>query len=202
MRFALVVMAATLAHASATMAQQCVSLPHSDGLPGPALVTETGVALLEPAFEDYAFMLFDICDVWAFETSDECGIYTLMGDIGWNAIATTCDGNRVIAYDRRLSALVGGDGAQAVIAHELGHHICGHLEDSNKISSHEAELQADRFAGASMRKLGYTIDAALSFAPILSGAPSDSHPAADLRVQAIIQGWSDPDAALHCGVAN
>lgn len=41
--------------------------------------------------------------------------------IGGNALATVVDGKEVIVYDRELSPLVVSDGAEMIIAHELGH---------------------------------------------------------------------------------
>ena len=42
---------------------------------------------IEPAFKDYAFMLFDVCDAMKVST-DECLIYPMNGDLGGNASAT------------------------------------------------------------------------------------------------------------------
>ena len=153
--------------------------------------------LIEPAFEDYAFMLFDVCD--ALEVgADACMIYPMMGRIG-NAVATVIDGNRVIIYDRTLSDLVGHDGAQAIIAHELGHHFCGHLA-TEAVASHDIELEADTFAGAAMRKLGFPRDSVLEMAAILDDRPSVSHPPRAMRVEAMYAGWDDPDAGIACAM--
>jgi hypothetical protein len=45
---------------------------------------------------------------------DECTIFPMNAELGGNAIATILDGNRVIVYDRTLSAKVGYDGALAL----------------------------------------------------------------------------------------
>src|SRR5690606_18573826 len=89
---------------------------------------DAGTKHLAPVFEDYAFMLEDACAAWGFDVGNECSIYTLMGDVGLNAFATKCDRKPVIIYNRDLTAIVGGDGAEFIIAHELGHHFCKHLD--------------------------------------------------------------------------
>jgi len=50
-----------------------------------------------PAFEDYAFMLFDICDAVGLKVAD-CLIFPMNADLEGNALATIVDGNRVIVY--------------------------------------------------------------------------------------------------------
>ena len=115
----------------------------------PYYIGEGNFARLEPAFEDYVYMLDDACSAWGFTARDDCGIVTLMGDIGLNALATYCGDLPVIIYNRELSGIVGGDGAEFVIAHELGHHVCRHLDQTaDSLGTIRAEeLEADRFAG-------------------------------------------------------
>jgi Zn-dependent protease with chaperone function len=84
-----------------------------------------------PAFEDYSFMLFDICDALGLAIgTGECLIYPMNASLGGNALATIVDGNKLIVYDRELSLQVGSGGAEMIIAHELGHHQCRHLGKS------------------------------------------------------------------------
>lgn len=111
-----------------------------------------------PAFEDYAFMLFDICDAAGLEGAG-CRIFPMNADLGGNALATIVEGNRVIVYDRQLSSLIGYEGAEMIIAHELGHHHCGHLGTA---SDPAKELEADAFAGAVARLMRRSLEAALS----------------------------------------
>ena len=152
------------------------------------------VVLVEPAIEDYAFILFEICDALGL-TSQECMIYPLNGDLGGNAIATVEDGNRVIVYDRALSPLIGYEGAEMVVAHELAHHFCGHL-GLPPAPAHE--LEADLFAGAAMRLMDRSLDSALSAVDMFSTRPSKSHPARGDRVSAITMGWSQPELGKGC----
>jgi hypothetical protein len=149
---------------------------------------------VEPAFEDYAYMLEDACKVMDM-TGDDCMIFPMMGDIKYNALATKIDSNKVIVYDRRLSSIVGGDGAQAIIAHELGHHFCGHLGTESNI---QHEIEADMFAGAVMKKLGFSLETAKSYAELLSKQPSTTHPDRGSRVKAIEFGWTDVASVKSC----
>jgi hypothetical protein len=152
------------------------------------------IVQIDPAFEDYSFMMFDVCDAMKL-SKDECTIFPMNGDLGGNAIATIFHGNRLIIYDRKLSPLVGATGAMAVIAHELGHHFCGHI---GRPASPHHEIEADRFAGAALRNSGISLDQALSVAEIFSNRPSRSHPGRAERVTAIADGWNNPASARHC----
>ncbi|BCB21957.1 M48 family metalloprotease [Bosea sp. ANAM02] len=147
-----------------------------------------------PAFEDYAHMLFDLCDALKL-SSKECSIFPMNAKLGGNALATLVDGNRIIVYDRELSGQVGYDGAEMIIAHELGHHRCGHL---GKAADTTHELQADAFAGAAARLRGKTLKDALSAVPLFSKRPGRTHPSSAARVAAITAGWNNPEAGRAC----
>lgn len=147
-----------------------------------------------PAFEDYAYILWDACDAMKL-SSEECLIYPMNADLGGNAIATIESGNRVIVYDRQLSPKLGYEGAMAVISHELGHHYCRHIGTP---VDPKQELEADRFAGAAMKNAKMSLEDALAMATIFDERPSRSHPAKDERIQAIKDGWNGPDAAKNC----
>lgn len=169
-----------------------ISLSYSS----PALHMPIGEHLveIEPAFEDYSFMVFEICDAMVL-TADDCMIYPLNGSLGGNAIATIVDGNRVIVYDRGLSPLIGSGGAEMVIAHEIAHHFCGHL---GMPADPAQELEADLFAGAAMRLMGRSLEDALSAVDLFSERPSKSHPARGDRINAITAGWNQPALGKTC----
>ena len=170
-----------------------VDLEHSPALHFPIGIGGKTVAVV-PAFEDYTFMLFDACDAMGLSKED-CMIYPMNADLGGNAIATILDGNQVIVYDRELSPIVGSTGAMAIIAHELGHHFCGHIgTPADPIK----ELEADRFAGATLRKEGVGLEDALSVTDLLDRRPSRPHPEKAARVAAMTDGWNDPEAAKKC----
>lgn len=162
----------------------------------PALHIPLGkrVVSARPAFEDYAFMLFDVCDALSLE-GDACLIYPLNASLGGNAVATIFDGNRVIIYDRELSPLIGYEGAEMIIAHELAHHHCGHVGTA---PDPKQELAADALAGAAARLMGRSLDAALSVVSVLDERPSSTHPGRQERIEAITAGWNDPEKAKDC----
>src|SRR5688572_6447957 len=121
----------------------------------------------------------------------DCLIYTMNGDVS-NALAVIVDGNKVIIYDHRLSSIVGSyQGALGILAHEIAHHFCQHHFDVSK-NNWQAELEADRFAGAAFRRMKYSLGDALAMAAVLDDRPSTSHPPADLRRKAIEAGWNEP----------
>lgn len=181
-------------------AETCIMVADTEGIPTPTIVYDGGLCTLEPAFEDYSYMLFDACDAWGLTIDTGCDIYPMMGAIKWNALATICDGNKVIVYDRRLSPSIGYEGAQAVIAHELGHHLCNHLAalPIDTVESHKQELEADRFAGATLRWIGFSRDNALGYLHLLMDQPSLSHPSKGEREAALLLGWDDPNSGLAC----
>ncbi|WP_152569010.1 M48 family metalloprotease [Microvirga sp. BSC39] len=149
-----------------------------------------------PAFEDYLFMVEDVCSSLSIK-GDDCLIYTMNGEVS-NALAAVIEGNKVIIYDRRLSGLVGSyEGAMGILAHEVAHHYCRHHFDVSK-NNWQAELEADRFAGASFKRMKYPLEAALAMAVVLDERPSTSHPPADLRRKAIEAGWNKPETGKMC----
>lgn len=167
------------------------------GKRSPALHTPAGrqTVIAVPAMEDYSAMFFDLCDAMALKIDGECQIFPMNADIGMNAIATVQDGNRVIVYDRRLSPQVGYPGAMMIIGHELGHHFCRHL---GKPADPRQELEADRFAGAAMRKAGFSLSDTLAAVPILDERPSKSHPGRAERITAITAGWTESETGKAC----
>ncbi|MCR6502514.1 hypothetical protein MUO32_26150 [Shinella sp. CPCC 101442] len=182
-------------HLSTAVAEDGVEVTVDETAPAMHMIIGKQRVWAVPAFEDYMYMFFDLCDAMELKVGEECQIYPMNAEIGLNALATVQDGNRLILYDRRLSSEVGGNGAQMIIAHELGHHYCGHL---GKHGDPSLELEADRFAAAAMRKAGMPLDAAMSVLPILAGRASKSHPGRDARVAAIKSGWEHPETGKDC----
>jgi hypothetical protein len=165
-----------------------------DKNPGVHMLFDNTIVKIEPAFEDYSFMMFDVCDVMKL-TVEDCNIFPMNGEIGGNAIATIEDGNKIIVYDRRLSPIVGSDGAEVIIAHEVAHHYCGHI---GKPADPNHELEADRFAGAAMKLMKRPLESTLATLPILSERPSKSHPARAERIAALMDGWEHPETGKNC----
>ena len=83
-----------------------------------------------------------------------------------------------------------------VLAHEIGHHLAGHLSDRQ--DSHHQELEADYFAGFILHKMklageireqGITRGSVTGLASALPESASDSHPGRYDRQFAVEDGW-------------
>ncbi|RYD57528.1 MAG: hypothetical protein EOP60_04040 [Sphingomonadales bacterium] len=104
--------------------------------------------------------------------------------------------HRVIAFNpqfmQQAAALVGGSpwGPISVMAHEIAHHLSGHTITPGG-SRPEIELEADKFSGFVLQKMGAPLDSATQMILKL-GTPhsTPTHPAKDQRVNAIREGWT------------
>lgn len=111
------------------------------------------------------------------------------------AVATTENEgrSRLILYNPRwmdgLRAQIATDWSSwAVLAHEVGHHVAFHMDPT--FPNHEAELQADYFAGFILNKLGAPMhEVLLAMAMVANDVASDTHPAKAARVAEIRKGW-------------
>lgn len=113
-----------------------------------------------------------------------------------NAFATIIDNERVIVYDSKLFNDVEWYSdtfwtSVSILAHEIGHHLSGHTED-NLGSVPLKELEADKFSGYVLYKMGATKEQALK-AMKLIGSVNDTqtHPSQTKRLQAIEEGWDN-----------
>lgn len=113
-----------------------------------------------------------------------------------NCFATVVDGQRYIVYDgafmKRVESATNTDwSAISIVAHEIGHHLQGHTIDG-KGARPQKELEADRFSGFVMQRLGASLDETLvAIRTLGDDKPTYSHPAKAVRVQAIQEGWND-----------
>lgn len=76
----------------------------------------------------------------------------------------------------------------AILAHEIAHHLSGHTLTS-KGSNYDMELEADKFAGFMLFKMGATIKEAKAAFITLPASGSDSHPPRSARIAAVANGW-------------
>lgn len=113
-----------------------------------------------------------------------------------NAIATIIDNQRYILYDKKLLDLVNENtnsywSSISILAHEIGHHLSGHTL-SQLADNHKVELEADKFSGFVLYKMGATKDQAIkAINNIGSVEDSESHPSKFRRIEAISNGWDD-----------
>jgi hypothetical protein len=79
----------------------------------------------------------------------------------------------------------------SILAHEVGHHLSGHTVEG-KGSNHKAEMEADKFSGFVLFKMGASLDEA-RYAMNLIGSETDSrsHPSKVKRLGYIEEGWNE-----------
>lgn len=77
----------------------------------------------------------------------------------------------------------------SILAHEIGHHLSGHTLLKGG-SRPDFELEADRFSGYILYKMGASLDdAQIAMKTLTSDAGSDTHPPKKSRLVAITNGW-------------
>ena len=107
------------------------------------------------------------------------------------AYAVIADKQRRIVYDADFFSWVEGSPnwrETGIMAHEVGHHLGGHTRTDNA-TQHAQELEADRFAGFVLAKLGASLPQATRWAQDLSEEGAESHPPRRQRLIAISDGW-------------
>lgn len=104
---------------------------------------------------------------------------------------------RVIAFNpgfmRAAADKVGGSpwGPMSIMAHEIAHHLSGHTIVPGG-SRPEIELEADKFSGYVLYKMGAPLDDATRMILTVGNSHATAtHPAKDQRADAIRQGWTE-----------
>lgn len=87
-------------------------------------------------------------------------------------------------------------GSISVLAHEIGHHLSGHTLAKRKVNKREEnlkeELDADRFSGFILYKMGATLEEAkLALNTVELNSNPETHPPKTERLIAITLGWLD-----------
>ena len=119
-----------------------------------------------------------------------------------NCFAAVVKGQRYIVYDgkfmKRVEDLTHTDwSAISIIAHEIGHHLQGHTIDGTG-SRPEKELEADKFSGFVMYRLGATLQqASVAIEAFGDEKATPTHPAKSSRILAIRKGWQEADALAN-----
>jgi hypothetical protein len=113
-----------------------------------------------------------------------------------NAKAITLGENRYLLFNRAWLRKL-GDGrtdwaATGILAHEVGHHLLGHVLRKDSPSRYPGEGQADKYSGFIMGKMGATLDQALiAVRSSALEAGSKTHPSRSERVQFVTAGWNE-----------
>jgi hypothetical protein len=119
-----------------------------------------------------------------------------------NAMATIIDGKRLILYDPNLLRSTDRNSgsywsSMSILAHEIGHHLQGHTLSTSG-SSISDELQADKYSGFVLYKLGASLaQSSAAMQTLASETDSKTHPAKYKRLQAIAQGWNEANAQRY-----
>lgn len=112
-----------------------------------------------------------------------------------NAYATIINQVRWIVYDNdfleNLDSYASTKWASiSVLAHEIGHHYYNHVVKSRG-SNIPSEIEADKFSGYVMQRLGATLNQSLAaMEKIGTDRASATHPAKSDRLTAITEGWN------------
>jgi hypothetical protein len=118
-----------------------------------------------------------------------------------NAYATIINRLRYIVYDNdfleNLDEYAATKWASiSVIAHEVGHHYYNHVV-TQQGSTVPTEIEADKFSGYVMQRLGATLDQAkAAMQKIGTAQQTSTHPAKKDRLVAIEAGWNMAKAQL------
>nr|WP_315258647.1 M48 family metalloprotease [uncultured Flavobacterium sp.] len=121
-----------------------------------------------------------------------------------NAVATIINNKRYIIYDPKLLAFASKNSNEywssiSILAHEIGHHLSGHTM-KNDIESHKRELEADKFSGFILYKMGAKIEQATNTIYRLgSEEDTQSHPSKYKRIEAIENGWNEANRQRYMG---
>lgn len=119
-----------------------------------------------------------------------------------NAMAVIIKKKRYILYDPRLLSYTDNTSgsfwsSMSILAHEIGHHLSGHTLN-NGSDSHRDELEADKFSGFVLYKMGASLAQAKAAINLLgSQSDSESHPGKQKRFYAIEKGWNEANDQRH-----
>ncbi|HEX5654196.1 MAG TPA: hypothetical protein VFX58_14040, partial [Chitinophagaceae bacterium] len=112
-----------------------------------------------------------------------------------NAAAVLYKGKRYIFYNpgfiEKLTRLTGTPWAGiSVLAHEIGHHLHTHVVNGKTIPM-GSELEADKFSGFVLQKMGASLEEAQAAIKMLATTRATrTHPARDDRLSSIASGWN------------
>ncbi len=137
---------------------------------------------------------------WVEKISKQTGVEPnfriLAGNVA-NAVAVIQGEERVIVYNQsfmqNMNTRTGtGWASISILAHEIGHHLQGHTLKAGG-SRPNSELEADRFSGFVLRRMGASLDEAQAAMRSMNSSGSSTHPPSSARLAAISNGWKAAD---------
>ncbi|MGR9293622.1 hypothetical protein ACU8OS_35240 (plasmid) [Rhizobium leguminosarum] len=181
----------------ASLAQELLNLNGSVACAGTKSITLGNIWSFKASSEAEE-LVGKICDAVGLAKNFEVRAAAIDEDIK-NAAAVianygTPDAKRLVLYnelwvqDRLKSTGEEYWSGVSLLAHECGHHLSGHTLDGQG-SKPPKELEADKFAGFIVARLGGTVEQAQALFNTFSEQGSDTHPARKDRVQAVAVGW-------------
>lgn len=112
-----------------------------------------------------------------------------------NAMAYIIDGKRVVMYNPEFMQNLQRRNGQpswatlSVLVHEVGHHLLGHIF-VNDGEFPARELEADRFSGFMLYRMGASLDETLAnIRKMAQENETPSHPGRSRRLRAFEEGW-------------
>jgi len=121
-----------------------------------------------------------------------------------NAAAVIINNQRFILYNQtfmyNISQRVNYWASISILAHEIGHHLNGHSLVPGG-SRPSLELEADKFSGFILAKIGASLEEAQSaIKAIVSENGSTTHPGKSARLAAIANGWYSNKSSVNSSV--
>lgn len=102
----------------------------------------------------------------------------------------------IIAFNPKFMEFVMSETANnnwapvSIMAHEIGHHLCGHTITPGG-SQPPIELEADKFSGFVLQKMGASIENAVdAISKLTNESDGGTHPPRSRRLSAIKEGWN------------
>jgi hypothetical protein len=207
-------MMSTMASAQfrATTATYVLKLPIGKSINGfyPLVqYTKPKISFRWPSNEHTIFVVEDMLaivgaqnDILIGETKDISNAYALIDGEGNNA-------RRMIIFDDHWFGVVANRGGQyrVILANAVGHHVCGHTLHQSFGSRWDKELEADRAAGAILRKAfdehrttgGDDVgldDIVRTVRATTFGQPK-TDPSGEMRLKAYVDGWEQGSECLE-----
>jgi hypothetical protein len=103
------------------------------------------------------------------------------------------DNERILEYNPEFMQKLEGDTnwlGISVLARQIGHHL-GHHELKNGEASIEEELEADKYAGFVLQKMGASLDEAISALEKAASENSSSSSSLNSRLASLSTGWNN-----------
>ncbi len=118
-----------------------------------------------------------------------------------NAVATTAGKQRYILYSTHFLENFKKEAqtqwaAYSVLAHEVGHHLSNHnLDETDTWVRKRYELEADKFSGGVLYRMGATLEEAQAGINSFSlEGETNTHPAKRARLEALAVGWKQAES--------